>query len=82
MPGHEIPAPLTLPDPDPATATVRRCCSGDCAAFAPKVAVTLKSKLVILTEQVAVPEHPPPLQPVKLEPEIAAGVKVTVVPSA
>ena len=35
-----------------------------------------------VTEQVPVPEQPPPLQPVKVEPAAGAAVKVTAVPLA
>ena len=46
-----------------------------------KVAVTFWS-LLIVTVQVAVPLHPPPDQPLKLEPDAAAAVSVTTVPAA
>lgn len=68
-PGHEMPAPLTLPEPVPTTETL----SGRVAL---KVAVT-DWAVIMLTEQVvAVPEQPPPDQPAKVEP--AAGVAVSV----
>jgi hypothetical protein len=41
-----------------------------------KVAVTLRV-VVILTTQLPVPVHTPPLQPVKVEPVAAAAVRVT-----
>jgi hypothetical protein len=47
--------------------------------FSVKVAVTdLAADMV--TTQVPVPEHPSPLQPVKVEPVDAVGVNVTIVP--
>jgi hypothetical protein len=45
------------------------------------VAVTVVAALSV-TVQVPVPEHAPPLQPVKLEPAAGAAVKVTAVPLA
>jgi len=44
-----------------------------------KVAVTDRASLIV-TEQVPVPEHPEPDQPVKVEPAAAVAVKVTWVP--
>ena len=44
-----------------------------------KVAVTVVLA-VSVTEQEPVPEHPPPLQPVKVEPVAGAAVRVTAVP--
>ena len=49
-----------------------------CVATA-KVAVTSRSA-VIVTGQVPVAEHPPPLQPVKTDPVEATATSVTVVP--
>lgn len=46
--------------------------------FKVKVAVTVVALLIVM-EQVPVPEHPPP-HPVKLLPEAGAAVRVTVVP--
>ena len=45
------------------------------------MAVTVVAALIV-TVQVAVPEQPPPLQPVKVEPATGAAVKVTEVPLA
>ena len=45
------------------------------------VAVTVVSALRV-TMQVPVPEQPPPLQPVKVEPAAGVAVRVTVVPLA
>ena len=44
-----------------------------------KVAVTVVAALRV-TVHVPVPEHPPPLQPVKIEPAAGAAVSVTAVP--
>ena len=44
-----------------------------------KVAVTVWLEFKV-TAQVPVPEQPPPLQPVKVEPAVAAAVSVTLVP--
>src|SRR5207302_782519 len=46
-----------------------------------KVAVTVCAAFIV-TVQVPVPEQPPPLQPVKVEPAAGAAVKVTAVPLA
>jgi hypothetical protein len=48
--------------------------------MAAKVAVTVWS-LLSVTVQVAVPLHPPPDQPLKLEPDPGAAVNVTTVPT-
>lgn len=48
-------------------------------APAVKVAVTPWSEFMAIV-QVPVPEHPPPDQPVKAEPELAVAVSVTDVP--
>jgi hypothetical protein len=45
------------------------------------VAVTVVAA-VSVTVQVPVPEHPPPLQPVKVEPAAGTAVRVTTVPLA
>ena len=45
------------------------------------VAVTVVAPLSV-TVQVPVPEQPPPLQPVKVEPAVGAAVNVTAVPLA
>jgi hypothetical protein len=45
------------------------------------VAVTVVAPLSV-TVQVPVPEQPPPLQPVKVEPAAGVAVKVTAVPLA
>src|SRR2546426_10882393 len=44
-----------------------------------KVAVTVVAAETV-TVQVPVPEHPPPLQPLKVEPAAGAAVSVTAVP--
>src|SRR5213593_908644 len=74
---HEIPggALVTVPAPAPVLLTVSvKVCTA-------KVAVTVVAALRV-TEQVPVPEQPPPLQPVKVEPAAGAAVKVTAVPLA
>ncbi len=74
---QEMPAGalVTVPIPAPALVTVS---ANDWRA---KVAVTELAALTV-TVQVAVPEQPPPLQPVKVEPATGAAVKVTAVPLA
>src|SRR2546428_7906962 len=59
---------VTVPPPVPALVTVRM-------KVGVKVAVTVVAALMV-TVQVPVPEQPPPLQPLKVEP--AAGVAVSV----
>src|SRR5436309_2671942 len=64
---------VTVPLPVPAGVTVRvKVCSV-------KVAVTVVAPETVTTH-VPVPEHPPPLQPVKVEPAAGAAVSVTAVP--
>ena len=74
---QEIPAGLlvTVPIPGPVLLTV------SVEACRAKVAVTLVAALSV-TVQVPVPEQPPPLQPVKVEPAVGAAVNVTAVPLA
>src|SRR4029453_5565357 len=74
---HEMPAGLlvTVPIPGSALLTV------SVKASRAKVAVTVVAALSV-TVQVPVPEQPPPLQPVKLEPAVGVAVKVTAVPLA
>ena len=76
---HEMPAGLlvTVPLPVPALETV----SDGSPPFVVNVAVTVVSA-VRVTTQVPVPEQPPPLQPVKVEPAAGVAVSVTVVPLA
>jgi hypothetical protein len=72
---HKIPAGLlvTVPVPVPALLAVSvKVCTA-------KVAVTVVAAFSV-TVQVPVPEQPPPLQPVKVEPVAGAAVKVTAVP--
>jgi hypothetical protein len=61
---------VTMPLPEPADLTVSR------YELCVKAAVTVVAP-VIGTVQVPVPEQPPPLQPVKVEPAAAAAVRVT-----
>ena len=66
---------VTVPLPVPAGVTVRvKVCSV-------KVAVTVVAPETVTTH-VPVPEHPPPLQPVKVEPAAGVAVSVTAVPLA
>src|SRR5205809_6063380 len=66
---------VTVPLPVPAVLTVRvKVCSV-------KVAVTVVAR-ESGTTHVPVPEHPPPLQPVKVEPAAGVAVSVTAVPLA
>src|SRR5207247_1428873 len=66
---------VTVPLPAPALLTV------SAKVGRAKVAVTVVAALRV-TVQVPVPEHPPPLQPVKVEPAAGAAVNVTAVPLA
>jgi len=70
-----IPAGLevTVPLPVPVLLTVR----GKVCLL--NVAVTVVDAFMV-TAQVPVPEQPPPLQPVKVDPPAAAAVRVTTVP--
>jgi hypothetical protein len=72
---QEMPAGALVTVPLPAPALVMVSAKDDCM----KVAVTEVAAL-IATVQVPVPEHPPPLQPVNVEPAAAAAVNVTEVP--
>jgi len=63
---------MPLPDPDVLTVRVKVCGRS-------KVAVTVVEAFMV-TMQEPVPEQPPPLQPVKVDPPAAAAVKVTTVP--
>ena len=66
---------VTVPVPAPVLLTVRvKLCSA-------KVAVTVCAALIV-TVQVPVPEQPPPLQPVNVEPAAGVAVRVTAVPLA
>ena len=71
---QEMPAGLLVtvsdPVPDLLTVSVNVCA---------KLAVMVVAALSVMV-QVPVPEQPPPLQPVKMEPEAAVAVKVTAVP--
>jgi hypothetical protein len=71
---HVIPvgALVTVPLPVPAVLTVR-------VVLWSKVAVTAVS-LVRVTVQAPVPEHPPPLQPVKINWPLGVAVRVTALP--
>src|SRR5439155_649690 len=64
---------VTVPLPVPALLTV------SATVGRAKVAVTVVAALRV-TVQVPVPEHPPPLQPVKVEPAAGVAVSVTAVP--
>ena len=64
---------VTVPVPAPARMTVSVCDTRSNWAFTVVAAVTV-------TTHVPVPEQPPPLQPMKFEPALAAAVSVTIVP--
>src|SRR5436309_2706383 len=64
---------VTVPLPVPALLTV------SATVGRAKVAVTVVAALRV-TVQAPVPEHPPPLQPVKVEPAAGVAVNVTAVP--
>ena len=49
-------------------------------AMAVKAALTLCAALIVTVQVVWVPEHPPPDQPVKVEPASGEAVRVTEVP--
>jgi hypothetical protein len=66
---------VTVPLPVPALLTVRLNLCGAAA----KLAVTVAAALMV-TLHVPVPEQPPPLQPLKVDPPAAAAVRVTTVP--
>src|SRR5207253_964531 len=66
---------VTVPLPVPALLTV------SATVGRAKVAVTVVAALRV-TEQVPVPEQPPPLQPVKVEPPAGVAVSVTAAPLA
>jgi len=72
-----IPAGLevTVPLPVPVLLTV----SGKLWLCASNVAVTVVAALMVTTHA-PVPEHPAPLQPVKVDPPPGAAVRVTTVP--
>ena len=70
---QEIPAGELVTVPLPALVTVSA--KDDCM----KVAVTEVAAFIV-TEQVPVPEQPPPLQPVKVDPAAGMAVNVTAVP--
>jgi len=75
VPGHEIPAGLllTLPEPDPPTATASE-------GSVLNVAVTLRSALIV-TVHFPVPEQPP-LQPENVDPAAGLALSVTFVPDS
>ena len=66
---------VTVPLPAPALLTV------SVVVARANVAVTVVAA-VIVTVHVPVPPHPPPLQPVKIEPASGVAVRLTVVPLA
>jgi hypothetical protein len=70
---QEMPAGalVTLPAPDVVTLSVKDDCT--------KLAVTEVAALT-LTVHVPVPEQPPPLQPVNMEPAVGVAAKVTALP--
>ena len=70
-----IPVGALVTVPVPVPALVTESAKDDCA----KAALTDCAALIV-TVQVLVPEHPPPLQPVKVEPAAGTAVSVTPVP--
>jgi hypothetical protein len=74
---HVMPAGalVTLPLPAPARTTVTATGAG--ANAAPTVVA-----VAIVSVQAPVPEHPPPVQPVKTDPAAGVAVSVTLVPAA
>ncbi len=66
---------VTVPLPVPFSVTV----SGKVWACRVNVAVTVVAAFMVTTQE-PVPEQPPPLQPVNVEPPAAAAVRVTTVP--
>src|SRR5438034_9287516 len=72
MPGGEL---VTVPLPVPALVTV----SAKLGRL--KVAVTVVAAETVTTHD-PVPVHPPPLQPLKIEPAAGVAVSVTAVPLA
>ena len=74
---QSIPAGLlvTVPSPTPALVTV----SVNVLAGAVKVAVTVWSAFITTLHE-PFPLHPPPLQPVNVEPPVGAAVSTTVLP--
>ena len=74
---HVIPVGVlvTVPLPVPAFVTV------SAKVGTSKVAVTAVGPEIV-TVQAAVPEQPPPLQPLKIDPESGVAVSVTAVPLA
>src|SRR5438093_1124763 len=69
-----MPDGLLVTVPLPTTVTLNR-------KMRTKFAATLRAWFIV-TWQVPLPEQPPPLQPVKPEPEAAVAVSVTTVPSS
>ena len=74
---HVIPAGVlvTVPLPVPALLTVRA------KVGTSNVAVTVVAADIVTVQELA-PEQPPPLQPVKIEPDAGVAVSVTAVPLA
>jgi hypothetical protein len=72
-PAQLSPAGLLVTVPEPATVTLTP------KAAVSKFAFTNCTEFIV-TWQVPVPEHPPPLQPVKVEPAAAPAFRVTEVP--
>ena len=67
---------VTVPEPVPVLETVSVYVAGGTVL---KVAVTVVAAVTV-TWQVPVPAQPPPDQPAKVEPAVAAAVRVTDVP--
>ncbi|PYN84297.1 MAG: hypothetical protein DMD87_28100 [Candidatus Rokuibacteriota bacterium] len=75
--GQEMPAGALPTVPVPVPAVVTASANDDCT----KVAVTAVAAFSV-TAQVPVPEQPPPLHPVNVEPAAGVAVRVTTVPFA
>jgi len=74
---QEMPAGVLVTVPLPVPALVTVSAMGDCTSV--NVAVTDVAALIVTTH-VPVPEQPPPLQPLNVDPAADAAVRVTAVP--
>src|SRR5580658_6623665 len=74
--GLQFEARLQLPEAPPTQLVVPEAGHEVPPAVRANVAITVCAELIV-TIHVPVPEHPPPLQPVKTEPDAASAVRVT-----